>query len=90
MENILKYYEFSDFFKDASGTFSEKLICFSEINSKHFLIFAKDNETYNLYVSKYRSKKDIGQFPPEIIETLVQNYDKSIPEHRVAIKRYLV
>ena len=26
---------------------------------------------------------------PEILESLVQNYDKSIPEHRIAIKQYL-
>lgn len=89
MESILRYYEFSDFIKDKSDTFSEKNICFCELNSKHFLIFAKEKETYNLYVSKYSSKKEIGQIPPQILELIVKDYNKSIPEHRIVIRKYL-
>ena len=33
-------------------------------------------------------KKEIGKNPPEILEILIENYDKSIPEHRMAIKQY--
>ena len=88
MENVLKYYEFSDFFKDKSDAFSGNEISFSELNDTHFLIFEKNNETYNLFVSRYTSKKEIGVKPPEILEVLVENYDKSIPEHRIAIRRY--
>ncbi|MGB0891692.1 MAG: hypothetical protein ACPGUU_05015 [Flavobacteriaceae bacterium] len=88
MENVLKYYEFSDFFKDKSDSFSGNEISFSELNDTHFLIFEKNNETYNLFVSRYASKKEIGVKPPEILEVLVKNYDKSIPEHRIAIRRY--
>jgi hypothetical protein len=52
------------------------------------MIFEKNGESYNLYVSKYESKNDIGKSNPVILEMLVENYDKSIPEHRVAIRRY--
>lgn len=89
MENVLKYYEFSEFFKDYSETFNGNEIAYTELNATHFLIFEKNNETYNLYVSKYKQQKDIGVKPPEILEILVENYDKSIPEHRIAIKQYL-
>jgi len=88
MENVFKYYEFSDFFLDKSDTFSEHEISFTELNETHFLIFEKNKEAYNLYVSRYKSKKDIGINVPEILELLVENYDKSIPEHRLMIKQY--
>jgi len=88
MENVLKYFEFSSFFKDESGAFSNNEIAVSELNSQHFLIFEKVEEEYNLYVSKYSGKKAIGTTQPEILELLIQNYDKSNPEHRVAIRRY--
>jgi len=89
MENVLKYYEFSLFSQDKSNTFSDNEIAYTELNATHFLIFEKDKETYNLYVSKYANKNEIGVKPPEILELLVRNYDKSIPEHRIAIKQYL-
>ena len=89
MENVLKYYEFSDFFKDLSNSFLGNEIAFSELNSTHFLIFEKKEDTYNLFVSKFGHKKEIGVKPPKILELLVENYDKSIPEHRLAIKQYL-
>ena len=89
MENVFKYYEFSDFFQDKSNSFSGNSICFSELNETHFLIFEKKNSTYNLYVSRYHHKKDVGVNSPEILELLVENYDKSIPEHRLMIKQYL-
>ncbi len=93
MENVFKYYEFSDFFIDKSDAFSGEEICFTELNSQHFLIFKKyileKRETYDLYVSKYISKKEIGVKPPEILELLVNDYDKSIPEHRVVLRKYL-
>ncbi|MGB0891452.1 MAG: hypothetical protein ACPGUU_03805 [Flavobacteriaceae bacterium] len=89
MENVFKYYEFSSFFLDTSNTFSGNEISFTELNDTHFLIFEKNNTTYNLYVSRYQSKKDIGIASPEILELLVENYDKSIPAHRLLIKQYL-
>jgi hypothetical protein len=89
MENVLKYYEFSLFKKDESNTFSSNDIAYTELNETHFLIFEKKDATYNLYVSKYANKREIGVKPPEILELLVENYDKSIPEHRIAIKQYL-
>jgi hypothetical protein len=88
MENVLKYFEFSSFFKDESGAFSNNEIAFSELNAEHFLIFEKEEEVYNLYVSKYSGQKAIGTDQPEILELLISNYDKSNPEHRVAIRRY--
>jgi len=88
MENVFKYYDFSDFKKDNSDTFSENQIAFSEVNPTHFLIFEKLETSYNLYISRYLNKKEIGEKPPEIVELLVENYDKSIPEHRIAIKQY--
>ena len=89
MENVLKYYDFSSFKKDESDTFSGNEISFTELNATHFLIFEKNNSSYNLYVSRYKSKKEIGLKPPEILELLVEKYDKSIPEHRIAIRKYL-
>ena len=88
MENVLKYFEFSPFFKDQSGAFSNNEIAFTELNSEHFLIFEKEVERYNLYVSKYSGKNAIGTSQPEILELLIQNYDKSNSAHRVAIRRY--
>ncbi|MDT7832224.1 hypothetical protein RQM59_07520 [Flavobacteriaceae bacterium S356] len=88
MENVLKYYEFSSFKKDASQTFHGNEISYSELNATHFLIFEKSGNQYNLYISRYGLKKEIGVKPPEIVELLVENYDKSIPEHRIAIRRY--
>ena len=89
MENVFKYYEFSDFIVDKSKAFSGNEISFSELNDTHFLIFEKKENSYNLYVSRYRHKKDLGAKAPEILELLVENYDKSIPEHRLMIKQYL-
>lgn len=89
MENVFKYYEFSPFFIDKSEAFSGNEISFTELNETHFLIFEKNKSSYNLYVSKFGSKKDIGVNSPEILEVLIENYDKSIPEHRIAIKQYL-
>lgn len=89
MENVLRYYEFSDFFKDESNTFLNSEIAFSELNEEHFLIFEKKNNQYNLYVSKFSSKSVIGSKPPEILEVLVEGYDKSLPEHRIILRKYL-
>ena len=89
MENVLKYYEFSSFFKDESNVFSGNEISFTALNDTHFLIFEKNNLDYTLYVSKFKHKNEIGKQPPEILELLVEKYDKSIPEHRIAIKQYL-
>lgn len=88
MENIFKYFEFSTFKRDESSTFNTNEIAFSELNSTHFLIFEKNQNQYHLYVSRFASKKDIGVNKPEILELLVKNYDKSIPEHRIALKQY--
>lgn len=88
MENVFKYYEFSEFLQDNSDAFSGNEICFSELNAEHFLIFEKIEENYNLYISKYSSRKEIGKEPPLILEKLVENYDKSIPEHRLTIRQY--
>jgi hypothetical protein len=89
MENVLKYYEFSLFIKDESNAFHGNQIAFTELNTTHFLIFEKKEDAYNLYVSRYSHKNEIGVKPPKILELLVENYDKSIPEHRIAIKQYL-
>ncbi|MEN8703705.1 MAG: hypothetical protein ABF286_06020 [Polaribacter sp.] len=89
MENVLKYYEFSEFIKDNSETFSNNEIAYTELNETHYLIFEKEKYQYNLYVSKYSSKSQIGKEKPEILEILVENYDKSIPAHRLAITQYL-
>lgn len=88
MENVFKYFEFSSFFKDQSGAFGDNEIAYSELNSEHFLIFEKEDQSYNLYVSKYEGKESIGTSEPEILELLIKDYDKSNPAHRVAIRRY--
>lgn len=89
MENVFKYYEFSDFFTDTSNTFSGNEIAFTELNETHFLIFEKEEDNYHLYVTRFGSEKEIGKQAPEIVELLVKNYDKSLPEHRVILRRYL-
>jgi hypothetical protein len=88
MDNVLKYFEFSAFFQDKSGAFSDHEIAYTELNSQHFLIFEKVDQQYNLYVSKYVDKKAIGNTQPEILELLITDYDKSNPSHRVAMRRY--
>ena len=89
MENIFKYFDFSPFKKDDSNAFNGNQISFTELNAQHFLIFEKEQDIFNLYVSKYSKKTDIGNKSPEILELLVTNYDKSNSEHRVALRRYL-
>lgn len=89
MENVLKYYEFSEFKKDDSEAFSNNEIAYTELNETHYLIFEKEEDQYNLYVSKFNSRNEIGNKKPIILELLVSNYDKSKPEHRLAIKQYL-
>lgn len=89
MENVFKYYEFSEFFTDNSNSFSGNQISYTELNDTHFLIFEKNEDTYNLYVSRYKHQKEIGVEAPEILELLVENYNKSIPAHRLMIKQYL-
>lgn len=89
MDNVFKYYEFTDFFTDTSTIFLGNEICFSELNEEHFLIFEKKDNAFNLYVSKYKSKKEVGFKPPEILELLVEGYDKSIAEHRIILRKYL-
>ncbi|MDB2633263.1 hypothetical protein N9Y20_03130 [Flavobacteriaceae bacterium] len=89
MENIFRYFDFSPFIKDQSNAFNGNEISFTELNSKHFLIFEKEQDIFNLYVSKYSKKSDIGNNPAEILELLVSDYDKSNPEHRIALRRYL-
>lgn len=88
MENVLKYFDFSNFFEDNSNTFSFP-ISFSQINSKHFLIFEKKESNYLLYVAQYKSKNEIGKIKPEILELLEENYDKGNPSHRILLRRYL-
>mgnify|MGYP001226646481 FL=1 len=89
MENIFRYFDFSPFIKDQSNSFNGNEISFTELNLEHFLIFEKEQAIFNLYVSKYSKKVDIGIKPPKILELLVANYDKSNPDHRVALRRYL-
>jgi len=89
MENIFKYFDFSPFKKDDSNAFNGNQISYTELNAQHFLIFEKEQDIFNLYVSKYSKKADRGNKSPEILELLVTNYDKSNSEHRVALRRYL-
>ena len=89
MENVFKYYDFSKFFTVTSEKFSGNEICFTELNSNHFLIFEKIKDSYKLYITKYNSVKDIGFKEPEIAEVLVEKYDKTNHEHRKMIKQYI-
>ena len=89
MDNIFKYFNFSPFKKDTSSSFDGNEISYTVLNSEHFLIFEKEQQHYNLYVSKYKNEAEIGNISPEILEILVTNYDKSNSGHRVALRRYL-
>ena len=89
MENVFKYFEFSDFFTDESDAFSGNEICYTILNDTHFLIFEKKEDLYTLYVSRYKSTTAIGVEAPEILEIVVENYNKSIPAHRIKLKQYL-
>ena len=53
MENIFKYFDFSPFKKDDSNAFNGNQISYTELNAQHFLIFEKEQDIFNLYVSKY-------------------------------------
>ena len=88
MENVFRYFEFSSFRKDTSNSFNGNEIAYTVLNSEHFLIFEKEGKRYHLYVSKYKNEQEIGNKPPEILELLVEDYDKSNPEHRIAIRKY--
>ncbi|MAD96898.1 MAG: hypothetical protein CMB99_06170 [Flavobacteriaceae bacterium] len=90
MDIVLQYYGFSDFFPDKSNTFSTNEICYLALNAEHFLIFEKtESSSYNLYVSQFNNEKEIGTKSPSILELLVESYDKSLPEHRLALRAYL-
>ena len=89
MENILKYYQFSSFRKDESSTFHNNEIAYTSLNNTHFLVFEKQEIHFNLYVARYGSEKEIGSKAPELLELVVANYDKSKPEHRIALRQYL-
>ena len=89
MTNVFLYYNFNPFFKDESNAFNGNDICYTELNTEHFLIFEQINDVYNLYVAKYGSKNEIGKTRPIILETLVKSYNKSIPEHRIILRQYL-
>lgn len=89
METVLQYYNFTAFTQDVSKVFSGNQICFTALNETHFLVFELENEQYTLYISKYKNKQEIGVKAPEILETLVKNYDKSVPEHRIILRRYV-
>ena len=52
MENIFNYFDFSPFKKDNSNSFAGNEISYTELNSEHFLIFEKNQQHDNLYVSK--------------------------------------
>lgn len=88
MENILKYYEFTPFFKDLSGVFAHNMVSYSQLNKNHFLIFEKNRSCYNLYISKYSSKKEVGKENPLALENVIADYSKSNPSHRIALKKY--
>ena len=89
MEIILQYYGFSDFFNDQSGSFSGNPISYLALNPQHFLIFElATDKTYNLYVSQFKNENLIGNSKPEILELIVENYDKSNPKHRLALRAY--
>lgn len=88
MENIFRYYEFSPFEEDQSGFFSGHPVSYSQLNDTHYLIFEKEGDAYHLHVARFADSKNIKNKAPELLETLVRNYDKGIPEHRVILKRY--
>lgn len=89
MEVVFQYFDFSSFFKDESDVFNGNQVCYSILNKHHFLIFEQTIENqYNLYVAKFDNEKSIGFNKPELIELVVENYDKSKPAHRIALKSY--
>lgn len=90
MEIVLQYYGFSSFTPDQSSSFEGHQIAYLGLNDKHFLIFELTKTSgYNLYIAQYQDKSQVGRHDPEILELLVADYDKSIPEHRLALRAYL-
>lgn len=90
MDIVLDYYGFSSFFNDSSGVFSNHKISYLALNKQHVLVFELTAENkYNLHVAKYLQLDDVGKKSPEIIETIVEDYNKSNPEHRLALRAYV-
>ena len=57
MENVFKYFDFSKFKKDTSNSFNGNEICFTELNSEHFLIF--QNNTLKLMKTTHQYEEDL-------------------------------
>ena len=89
------------FFMRLESEFEDKKFCLDDFkdnfkstlaqafNMKWRIYSSEDKINMALFVSKYETKNDVGFKAPEILELLVENYDKSIPAHRIAIKQYL-
>ena len=73
MENVLKYYEFSEFKKDNSEAFSNNEIAYTELNETHYLIFEKDGNKAFVKVLKWR---EINNDKDTIIYGMVKEFIK--------------
>lgn len=90
MDIVLDYYGFSSFTKDESQAFNGNDISHFALNNHHALVFEREDEnTFHLHITKFSNLKDLGNKQPEILETIVENYDKSKPEHRLALRAYV-
>ncbi|WP_196890893.1 hypothetical protein [Aureivirga marina] len=88
METLLLYYGFSDFFKDASNTFSGE-ISYVRFGENHFLIFERNEETYKLYYASYPQSKFVGKKAPDETKLLVSPFIKAEKEHREYLQNIL-
>ena len=90
MDIVLDYYGFSPFSKDESQVFNGNDISHLALNDHHALVFEHTKEdVYLLHITKFANLKDLGIKQPEILETIVENYDKSKPEQRLALMAYV-
>lgn len=90
MDIVLDYYGFSPFSKDESGSFNGNDISHLVLNDHHALVFERTKEdVFHLHITKVSNLIELGTKQPEILETIVENYDKSKPEHRLALRAYV-
>ncbi len=87
MEQLLDYYDFSDFRKDESLFFDT--ISFSSIKDDLYLVIEKKEEMYHIHFTSYSNQNDIGKVKPLGLNTLIEDFKIDNNQHRKIIQQYL-
>ncbi|MDO6803270.1 hypothetical protein Q4595_12500 [Wenyingzhuangia sp. 1_MG-2023] len=87
MEQLLDYYNFSEFQKDESLFFDT--ISFSWIKDNLYIILEKKEDRYYVHFTSYDEKNHIGKQKPTGINTLIDDFQIDDNDHRKTIQQYL-